>query len=58
VALGGPIGGVVVGLSDYPSIFYVMVAPPGLAASGLPSAPRPEPPPSPRRREAAEEAAT
>ena len=26
VALGGPIGGVVVGLSDYPAIFYVMVA--------------------------------
>jgi MFS family permease len=26
VALGGPIGGVIVGLSDYPAIFYVMVA--------------------------------
>jgi hypothetical protein len=62
VALGGPIGGVVVGLSDYPSIFYVMVAA-ALASAALGALPLRTPAPEPPAvtaadMEAAEEAAT
>jgi MFS family permease len=62
VALGGPIGGVIVGLSDYPDIFYVMVAA-ALASAALGAlpirAPAPEPPAvTPAEVETAEEAAT
>jgi len=62
VALGGPIGGVVVGLSDYPSIFYVMVAA-ALASAALGALPLRTPVPAPPAvtpadMEAAEEAAT
>ncbi len=62
VALGGPIGGVIVGVSDYPQIFYVMIfAAVASAALGVlpiraPAAPPPAPPPG--EVETAEEAAT
>ena len=44
VALGGPLGGVIVGLSDYPQIFYVMIFA-ALASAALGSLPirRPTP---------------
>jgi MFS family permease len=66
VALGGPIGGVIVGLSGYPQIFYVMVAAAVLSA-GLGALPirtpaaepgPPTPPATPADRETAEEAST
>ncbi|HEY6744658.1 MAG TPA: MFS transporter [Mycobacteriales bacterium] len=62
VALGGPIGGVIVGLSDYPQIFYVMLVA-AVASAGLGSLPirtptRSLPPPPPGEVETAEEAAT
>lgn len=44
VALGGPLGGVIVGLSDYPQIFYVMIFA-AMASAALGSLPirRPDP---------------
>jgi predicted MFS family arabinose efflux permease len=64
VALGGPIGGVIVGLSDYPEIFYVMTAAAVASAAlgALPiRAPTPDPTPStaaPDDIETAEESST
>ena len=50
VALGGPIGGVVVGISNYPQIFYVMMFA-AIASAGLGALPirAPAPTPEPAR---------
>jgi MFS family permease len=46
VALGGPIAGAIVGLSDYPEIFYVMVVA-AIASAGLGALPIRQPAPEP-----------
>jgi MFS family permease len=62
VALGGPIGGIIVGLSDYPQIFVVMlfaaIASAALGALPIRAPAATPPPPPPGEVETAEEAAT
>ncbi|HEV7655330.1 MAG TPA: MFS transporter [Mycobacteriales bacterium] len=66
VALGGPLGGIIVGISDYPQIFYVMLVA-AIASAALGALPIRSPAPEPEARpptarpgdvETAEEAST